>query len=64
MTVQCVFCHRIRYGSTWKEGKAEEGVISFIACPRCVAKEREKGFQAQGGLTDEEQIEEAKRSGF
>jgi len=63
MTTQCVFCHRIQYGTVWREGKAE-GVITYIACPKCIEQQRRQGFEAQGGLTEEEQIEEAKRSGF
>ena len=62
MTIQCVFCHRIKYGSQWREGKAEAGVISYIACPMCIEAEKRKS--EKGGMTEDEQIEEAIRRGF
>jgi hypothetical protein len=51
-------------GNIWIEGVADSDKISYIACPRCVAEQRRQSFEAEGGLTTEEQIEEAKRSGF
>ena len=61
MTLQCVFCHRVKLGNRWVYEKPE-GCISYVACPQCVEAERAKA--QKGGLTEDEQIEKAKLEGF